>query len=438
MDHNGEVTVCGLFKHPVSNGDDSFFFRLPDRDILFSDFENDFIQMRLFAYDVEKGEFVSISQNYEHEISSKKYIRFVIVLEGRDFFYYMDERSNYRLQKYYQTNGINGILISEDGKRLLIGGYASDTTDYVYDISSGEVKLMSKRSYSTFMLPLFQPDTPYYYHFYFSADESKYSQVMNKYMKLHPELEWKRIENEFDDDIAVNIDLKVPTKNKEAMDLCAYVNQSIKKYSLYGFSPSTIVDVAGESYRYYRYLYSKISLGEVSDCKQILEKIMAKHNFVKEEALRYLYDNYCIYERVDPATTNLYGRDVYRETYQKMVEDGDATVKWKSENQMFKLIHKHFSNAIFQYRNEQLLDLQSFDTYVPELKIAFEYQGRQHYEPIDFFGGEEGFARLQERDARKKQICEDNGITLIEWKYDEPISATTLKRKLNEKNIMID
>ena len=115
----------------------------------------------------------------------------------------------------------------------------------------------------------------------------------------------------------------------------------------------------------------------------------------------YIYDKYCAYERVDPSFDNEIGKKICQEVFQKMVDAGEVTTKWKSELQMYKVIHRQFENSVFQYRNGDLLGLQSFDTYIPELKLAFEYQGRQHYEPIPFFGGEEGFARLQERDNRK-------------------------------------
>ena len=38
------------------------------------------------------------------------------------------------------------------------------------------------------------------------------------------------------------------------------------------------------------------------------------------------------------------------------------------------------------------------DIYLPDLKLAIEHQGEQHYQPITVFGGEEGHARLLERE----------------------------------------
>ena len=58
-----------------------------------------------------------------------------------------------------------------------------------------------------------------------------------------------------------------------------------------------------------------------------------------------------------------------------------------------------------------------FDFYIPSLRIAIEFDGRQHYEPLDFFGGEKAFERLKLNDKIKNDYCEDNYINLIRIKY---------------------
>jgi hypothetical protein len=55
------------------------------------------------------------------------------------------------------------------------------------------------------------------------------------------------------------------------------------------------------------------------------------------------------------------------------------------------------------------------DGYCEELNLAFEHQGRQHYELIDYFYQSEGqFQKRQVDDRRKKSLCKRNNITLIE------------------------
>jgi hypothetical protein len=61
--------------------------------------------------------------------------------------------------------------------------------------------------------------------------------------------------------------------------------------------------------------------------------------------------------------------------------------------------------------------LLRFDFYIPSLDILIEYDGRQHYEPVSYLGGETGFKRLVANDAIKNKYCIDNNITLIRIPY---------------------
>lgn len=55
------------------------------------------------------------------------------------------------------------------------------------------------------------------------------------------------------------------------------------------------------------------------------------------------------------------------------------------------------------------------DFYLPHHCIAFEYQGKQHDEFSKFFhGNKQGFKASKKRDAKKRQWCIINDITLVE------------------------
>ena len=54
------------------------------------------------------------------------------------------------------------------------------------------------------------------------------------------------------------------------------------------------------------------------------------------------------------------------------------------------------------------------DCYNQKMNLAFEYQGLQHYEPIEFFGGQKVYEKTRERDKIKKEICQREGVRLIE------------------------
>ena len=58
-----------------------------------------------------------------------------------------------------------------------------------------------------------------------------------------------------------------------------------------------------------------------------------------------------------------------------------------------------------------------FDFYLPEFNAVIEYDGLQHYEPVERFGGEETFKKTQIYDEIKNKYCKDNGIKMIRIPY---------------------
>lgn len=66
-----------------------------------------------------------------------------------------------------------------------------------------------------------------------------------------------------------------------------------------------------------------------------------------------------------------------------------------------------------------------------EKLFAIEVQGIQHYESIEYFGGDVGFMRRQSCDKRKKQMLIERGIPLIEIRYDENDIEGFLRKTLN-------
>jgi len=117
--------------------------------------------------------------------------------------------------------------------------------------------------------------------------------------------------------------------------------------------------------------------------------------------------------------------------YAQLILLDRTSPKWKSEAQLFSLVSSIYPDAIYQYRTDWL-GMQSLDIFIPSLSVGIEYQGKQHYSPIEHFGGEEHFKQQQENDKRKKMLCNKNGVILIEWPYTEGITATNLTKFLSE------
>ena len=58
-----------------------------------------------------------------------------------------------------------------------------------------------------------------------------------------------------------------------------------------------------------------------------------------------------------------------------------------------------------------------FDFYLPDIKACIEYDGIQHFEAGEYFGGIDCFIGVQKRDLIKTNYCKDNGIKLIRISY---------------------
>ena len=112
--------------------------------------------------------------------------------------------------------------------------------------------------------------------------------------------------------------------------------------------------------------------------------------------------------------------------------------KWVSEQRMVDIIKKLYKKYKIepQYRPSFLVSSNggqmSYDCCIPELNLAFEYQGKQHFEPIDFFGGEEKFKEQVKRDKEKLKLSNDNGVKLIYINYNEDLTEDLIKRKIKD------
>ncbi len=58
-----------------------------------------------------------------------------------------------------------------------------------------------------------------------------------------------------------------------------------------------------------------------------------------------------------------------------------------------------------------------FDFYISEKRMAIEFDGVQHFKPVNFFGGEKQFLQQSRNDLYKKEYCEYNNIGLIRIHY---------------------
>ena len=84
--------------------------------------------------------------------------------------------------------------------------------------------------------------------------------------------------------------------------------------------------------------------------------------------------------------------------------------QWLARNKILNESQKTFCDC----KDVKMLP---FDFYLPEYNVLIEYDGEQHYRPIELFGGEDGFKLRKKHDDIKTQYCKDNDIHLLRIPY---------------------
>ena len=67
----------------------------------------------------------------------------------------------------------------------------------------------------------------------------------------------------------------------------------------------------------------------------------------------------------------------------------------------------------FSFLNKERKSFQKLDFFLPNHKIAIEFNGTQHYQPVPNWGGEDRFQLQQLLDKHKQEWCNQQGIELV-------------------------
>lgn len=115
--------------------------------------------------------------------------------------------------------------------------------------------------------------------------------------------------------------------------------------------------------------------------------------------------------------------------------------KWISEENVYLLTKKLYKGfkVIYQHRpfylKSSIGGQMSYDVFISGLNVAIEYQGKQHFEPVDFFGGKESFEELKKRDIEKANISKQNGVKLVYINYWEEITPELIKSRIESAGL---
>ncbi|SOC17708.1 NUMOD1 domain-containing DNA-binding protein [Pseudobutyrivibrio ruminis] len=258
------------------------------------------------------------------------------------------------------------------------------------------------------------------------------------------------IDNPYKNDSTCNYRFSVPKENKEEICFILYL-MYIRKLELPKINGIRVVDI-------YRYSFN----GHIADTsmrfKDAIDSLKIRNIRDFDRVYKKIEQNYPSKVLLDEEAIHTYAEGLspefdkryffhmfhhqkdYARKYQdaliKLAEDGAINPRWKSEFSLYLLIKSYYEDAIYQYR-EQWLGTQSLDIFVPSIHVGVEYQGMQHYEAIDYFGGEENFEYRKKLDTDKREKCKQNGVYLIEWKYDVNVTDMNLQKLFGDNGIKL-
>jgi len=91
----------------------------------------------------------------------------------------------------------------------------------------------------------------------------------------------------------------------------------------------------------------------------------------------------------------------------------------KGEEAIEKYLKEHNIQYETQKRFKDCKNIKPlpFDFYLPDYNLLIEYDGNQHFKPIKYWNGEQGFQRTQFIDNLKNQYSQDNNIKLLRISY---------------------
>ena len=91
------------------------------------------------------------------------------------------------------------------------------------------------------------------------------------------------------------------------------------------------------------------------------------------------------------------------------------------EYQFTKIVKKFFKDFNLNYLQQHKFDYMNlpFDFYIPSKRTLIEFDGEQHFQPVEHFGGLKSYEQLKINDKIKNDYCEENYINLIRIRYDQ-------------------
>lgn len=107
----------------------------------------------------------------------------------------------------------------------------------------------------------------------------------------------------------------------------------------------------------------------------------------------------------------------------------------RGEEELYSILKKQFPHHIIKRQAPIKIKKKTLyvDFLIPELKIALEFDGKQHYQMSTLYHNSFlDFQHNKLNDVQKELKLLEDGYVLIRFKYDEPVTLNSLKKKLKE------
>ena len=129
----------------------------------------------------------------------------------------------------------------------------------------------------------------------------------------------------------------------------------------------------------------------------------------------------------------IWNTTIYANFINQTIKCRGCTNNWHLERVVETVLKEHGLKYEMQKKFEWLKNkiALSLDFFLPDHDIAIECQGRQHFIPIEKFGGESGFKDTQHRDALKRKQCKKHNLKILYFtelkKYDTFMDEKLIK-----------
>ena len=276
-------------------------------------------------------------------------------------------------------------------------------------------------------------------YYFFPDDGSKYSFILKYKLQNTGLVTELHSENSYDE----SINYAVFKDNSSYSEIIKLIERCFTIHNNYIFFGVHLYELFG-SFEYV--LKNRICderdnpFTEHSDCKNQaeIEVMCQEYGFSQVQLYWYLRNKYYNVLLKSNGAGSILNLKDYEEEFSSILDKNGFydlhPVLWKNEFALYKITKNIYADAIYQYKADWL-SLQSLDIYIPSIKVAIEYQGIQHFEPISHFGGVEGLENRKKLDEKKRELCKQNGIRLIEWSYNIGVTVNAFKKVFKENNI---